>query len=131
LWKGSVWMDGQSTRGVACDCVGFVHGVLDALYPIVNHEPRPSFPKLVSLHQKGSGLIVGKWFRRRYASIALHEGIVEPGNIIVSITGSAGDVGHVYIVGPQKNTVWHCVDPNGVCMTGLGTITQAGCWACL
>ncbi len=26
-WRGSIWAHGQSTKGVACDCVGFIAGV--------------------------------------------------------------------------------------------------------
>jgi hypothetical protein len=44
---------------------------------------------------------------------------VEPGDIVVVGT-HAGGPGHLMLVGPQPNTLWHCTESSGACMSGWG-----------
>lgn len=118
-WDGTRYMSGQQQRGTHADCIGFVFGVVDELYGRPS-PPRPSLPPDTAMHSREQALATIKTLRRLYApNSPVTDGFIEPGDIVV--TGHAqGGPGHVMLVGPYRNTLWHCVNEIGVCQTGLG-----------
>lgn len=118
-WSTTRYMSGQQSRGVHADCIGFVFGVVDELYGRPS-PPRPVLPPDTAMHSREKALATIKTLRQLYApNTRIEDGTIEPGDIVV--TGQrAGGPGHVMIVGPYRNTLWHCVNEIGVNQTGLG-----------
>lgn len=118
-WEGTPYASGQQTCGVAADCIGFAFPVIDELYG--RPSPPPGrLPPDVAMHDRQSAFEAVRRLRRMYEPCARVDGrFLEPGDIIV--TGPAGGgPGHVMVVGPRKNTIWHCSTGRGVCWTGIG-----------
>lgn len=118
-WDNTKYMSGQQQRGVHADCIGFVFSVVDELYGRPTPE-RPTLPPDTAMHSREKALATIKTLRTLYApNTRITDGSIEPGDIVV--TGHRdGGPGHVMIVGPYRNTLWHCVNEIGVNQTGLG-----------
>lgn len=118
-WDGTRYMSGQQQRGVHADCIGFVFSVVDELYGRPTPD-RPTLPPDTAMHSREQALATIKALRTLYApNTRVTDGSIEPGDIVV--TGHKdGGPGHVMIVGPYRNTLWHCVNEIGVNQTGLG-----------
>lgn len=119
-WLGTRYMAGASRRGSATDCVRFVVGVLDELYrisgPAVHRRP----PNL-SLGSSRKAYETVRMLRHRYPSRVLRGNVsLEPGDAVVTRVGKGP--GHVLLVGPRPNTLWHAIQGSGVCETGLGSL---------
>lgn len=122
-WRGTKYMRGQKCKGVGADCVRFIAGVMDDLYGY-KYDEGLRMPYDTALHNHKGAMAVMRFFAERYNPEELNkvdsEYYVEPGDVIV--TKVAENPGHVYIVGPQENTVWNSSEGIGVCMTGFGCV---------
>lgn len=119
-WEGTPYRDQIPLRGAAggCSCFGFVCVILDTLYG------RPGkhlvgLPPDVSLHDPELARAAMRWFLTRYPAERIDSDEIQPGDIVVTSPGVAGVPGHVMLVGPRKNTLWHSVDEIGVHYTGM------------
>lgn len=111
-------------KGVGADCVGFVCGLLDELLDL-EPEERPRIPQDATLHAEGANLKVVMYFKRRYKPLTrLHPKgctfIVGPGDLVLSKVGKGAN--HIYVVGTEKNTCWHCWEGSGVSRASLSTM---------
>jgi len=117
-WLGTPYMKGQRCKGSGVDCVRFVTGVLDELYGF-ERVSAPKLPQDVALHSRATAIGAMKALLEIYP---FHEEVtgpmIQPGDIIV-VGPLKGGPGHVMIVGPRRNTLWHSHQPIGVQITGL------------
>lgn len=106
---------------MGADCIGFISGVIDELYGLHTVEQRPA--SSFSRNDSEANVELMKFCRDAWPNFKLEaiEGFynVGPGDIVVVRNGKG--IGHIFIVGPQKNTLWHCVQGDGVCPTGIGS----------
>lgn len=118
-WRGTRYMSGQQCKGVKADCIGFVFGVVDEMYGRPSPD-RTVLPADTAMHSREKAIGCMKTLRRLYMpNVPINQRFLEPGDIVV--TGhSQGGPGHVMIVGPGRNTLWHCNEGIGVAQTGLG-----------
>lgn len=121
-WQGTRYGSGQRCRGVLADCVGFVFGAIDD----VDGRPRaqsPSMPADTALHDAASSAEAMRALRDLYEPVEVVTGRdVQPFDILV-VGPSGGGPGHAILVGPTRNTLWHCTPGAGVHQAGwaLGT----------
>lgn len=129
LWKPCRYESGSSVRGVACDCIGGLFGLIDDLDG--RHRACCSpLPADTAMHDRESAIstmrhLVGR-FKPNFQVEASEDGYfhVQPGDIIV--TGYPhGGPGHVEMVGPQRNTLWHALPGSGFHQTGFGFLEGA------
>lgn len=128
-WEPCVYESGASVRGVACDCIGGVFGVVDDL----DGQGRARsglLPPDASMHNRSSAEAAMRELVRRFAPNSVVEQAedgyfyVQPGDIVV--TGyPGGGPGHVEMVGPQRNTLWHALPSAGWHQTGFGFLEEA------
>lgn len=120
-WEGTPYMRGQRVKRTAVDCVNFLAGVLDALYKSV---PLPvlKMPLDIGIHSKRDSWIMNRRLIEAYPHISVRNNDVEPGDVILAKRGLGP--GHVLIVGPELNTVWHASSGGGVVKTGIAQIGQ-------
>ncbi len=113
-------MPGQSCKGVYADCVGFVAGVLDEY---LGTQSATRFPRQFTSGANLSPLVRYCKEHWGYEEIS-HSGIVvegAPGDVLIG--RFARHSLHMYIVGTQPNTVWHCLENDGVCVMGSASVT--------
>lgn len=120
-WKDTPYVTGQQIRQKAVDCIRFVTAFYDELYRknIPTEAPRvsPGF----NIHNMSSAMKVMRKVLKQYPNHEIvKENALEPGDLIL-VGPISGGPGHPMIVGPQKNTIWHCAKPR-VVMTGWGLL---------
>lgn len=117
-------MHGQGCRGVAVDCVRFVVAVLDELYKVPSDvKPVPVLPPDASWHDPRGAMRVARAVARRYPNeeVVGDEVTAEPGDVLIMRTSTAVESpGHIAIVGPRPNTLWHANPGTGVVEAGIG-----------
>lgn len=109
-WRDTPYLSGQRLRGVGCDCIGGVFGVIDD----IDGRPRaldPMLPPDTALHDKASAYAAVVAIRRIYAPaerLRWESGrlVSQPGDLLIVGTNDGGP-GHLMIVGVRKNTIWH------------------------
>lgn len=119
-WEGTPYLDQQPVAGAqgGVSCFGFVCAVLDALQGRAG-ETIVGLPPDIGLHDPETARAAMRWFLKRYA-VAPVSGIgIQPGDILVIGHGKAVNPGHVMLVGPRKNALWHSTEDAGVHYTGL------------
>ena len=120
-WRGTRYGSGQRLRGVAADCIGAALGVIDD----VDGRPRaqdPSVPADTSLHDPASARRAVVALRRLYMPCErVRDGLLQPLDVVV-FGPSGGGPGHVMLVGPRRNTLWHCTREAGFHQSGWSTI---------
>lgn len=123
-WDGTRYMSGQQCKGVHSDCIGFAFGVVDEMYGRPSPD-RTVLPPDTSMHSREKAIGCMKTLRRLYApNWPVTDGSLEPGDVVV--TGAThGGPGHVMLVGPRRNTLWHCNQGIGVKFTGIGFVQGA------
>lgn len=117
-WERTPYIAGQSRKGVGVDCIRFWTSVMDEMY---GHEriPAPRKPQDTAMHTHSGALSVLKLILSTYHELEqVHDGNVEPMDSII-VGHRDGGVGHVLLVGPQRNTLWHAGQER-VCRTGWG-----------
>lgn len=111
LWRGTRYGIGQQCRGIAADCVRFVCGVLDDLTGARNDVV--TLPPDTCFHDPDLAREGMHRVRALYdPTVEIADGTVQPGDIIVTGPKGTGP-SHALIVGPRKNTAWHCAAPHG------------------
>jgi cell wall-associated NlpC family hydrolase len=124
-WAGTKYLSGQRCKGVGVDCIGFVFGLIDEL----DGKGRASFasiPSDAALHSKVTAYKAVVALRRTYSpAIRLRKAqgspmALEPGDLLVVGT-QLGGPGHLMIVGPRKNTIWHAMPGSQVAQCGWCT----------
>jgi cell wall-associated NlpC family hydrolase len=126
-WAGTPYRSGQKCKGVGADCIGFVFSIIDELD---GRERAQSalLPPDAALHDRGGAFRAVAAMRRLYAPaerLRKPRGgklELEPGDLLVVGT-SKGGPGHIMIVGPRRNTIWHTTVIPGAHQAGwaLGT----------
>jgi hypothetical protein len=118
-WAGTPYMPGQIVCQVGCDCVRFIAGILDELHGIDTFKNLPyRLSPSTSLHDRNEAIKSSRILISRYECTKLSGDEVQPGDVVVVRNGVGP--GHVFIVGPTPNTLWHCINEAGACMTGFG-----------
>lgn len=125
-WRGTRYAKGQSCRGVATNCVGFLCRVLEEL----QGEPAREIPVVAddaAFHDRKTATAAMRKIIAAYGPVARsfrphREGagtiVVTPGDVL--ITGPAnGGPGHAAIVGWERNTIWQASSGGGVHMAAL------------
>lgn len=116
-WADTRYGSGQRCRGVLADCIGFVFGAIDDL----DGRPRaqaPSMPPDTALHDPASSSEALRALRALYEPVeALTSPEVQPFDILC-VGPSLGGPSHAMLVGPAKNTIWHCTPGAGVHQAG-------------
>jgi hypothetical protein len=116
-WEGTSYGSGQRLKGVAADCIGFACGALDEL----DGRARAGYgllPPDSALHNRQGCFKAVAALRRRYMPCSrLRTKQAEPFDFVV-VGPSGGGPGHLALVGPQKNTLWHCAQGSGVRRAG-------------
>ncbi len=128
-WESSRYESGASVKGIACDCIGGVFGVVDDLDGQQRSCDAP-LPPDASMHNRESAVsamrdLVSRFQPNRHVPQA-DDGFfyVQPGDIVV--TGyPGGGPGHVEMVGPRRNTLWHALPGSGWHQTGFGFLEAA------
>jgi hypothetical protein len=120
-WDGTPYMHGQAAKGVGVDCIRFVCAVLNELYG----EQRASIPRLpqdTAMHNPKGAFRVLREVLRIYPEHdeVIETGVIEPGDVIITAKPGCGP-GHSIFVGPDKNVLWHSVEPM-VCRVGIGEV---------
>ena len=121
-WEGTKYGSGQRCRGVLADCVGAVFGCIDD----VDGRPRaqaPTMPPDSALHDPDTSAAALAALRALYEPVEVLSGSdVQPFDILV-VGPAFGGPSHAILVGPQKNTLWHCTPSSGFHRAGwaLGT----------
>ncbi len=120
-WEGTPHMDGQQTKGVACDCVHFVAGVLDELAGTTT--PLNVFPPDSAFHSKETAWKAFRQFKNRFDGIEVpKKTIFQPGDVLI-VGPRNGGPGHAVLVGADED-IWHC-NSRKVVRTGLGYLRIA------
>lgn len=106
-WQFTPYGSGQSLKGVAADCIGFGCGALDELDGR-RRTVGAELPPDASLHdRKKSMKAVAKLRRLFHPAFRVRGRKVQPFDLLVA--GPAfGGPGHLMLVGPRRNTLWHC-----------------------
>ncbi len=121
-------MHGQSCPGGGVDCVRFVVAVLDELYRVGDDaEAVPVIPPDASWHDPAGAMHVARVISRRYPNeeVVGDTVTVAPGDVLVmQVSSVAGSPGHIAIVGPRPNTIWHANPGMGVAEAGLGEVKR-------
>lgn len=76
-----------------------------------------AIPPDTALHDPKKAVRAVRAIAGRYPNEIIRNGEVEPGDIVIVAVGKGP--GHVMIVGPQPNTLWHCMQTAGVVRTGF------------
>lgn len=102
--------------------MGFVCKVVDQLYGIDSYSRRPFYSAAEGFRDCNANSELVRFFRTNWPSEVIEPSLdgrveVEPGDILV--TRATHGVGHISMVGPVRNTVWHSTLGHGVCMIGL------------
>jgi len=118
-WRDTKYMSGQQCPGVFADCLGFVFGMVDGLLRQLS-PGRKVLPPDTSMHSRSKAIACMRTLFELYPGWEkVKDGTLQPGDVIV--TGHThGGPGHVMIVGPVRNTLWHCNEGVGVASTGIG-----------
>lgn len=127
-WRPTRYGIGQQCRGVAADCVRFVCGVLDDLSG--KQTPLRTLPPDTCFHDPELAHLGMQRVRQLYEpTIEIEDGTVQPGDVIVTGPRGTGPC-HALIVGPQRNTAWHCCAPmgrkGGVSVIGIRAVYVLG-----
>lgn len=123
-WEGSHYESGASVRGVACDCIGGVFGVLNDLDGLSRETSSP-LPHDAAMHNREEAISTMRKLVRRAEPVKQLETQedgnfhVQPGDIVV-IGFVGGGPGHVAIVGPERSTLWHSLPNSGWHFGGFG-----------
>lgn len=121
-WDMTPYRPGQQRRGVGADCVRFVAAVFDEL--LGRQTEITTLPPDTCMHDPAKAAAAVARLRALFDSDEVLDGSMEPGDAVV--TGPiVGGPGHVMVVGPQRNTLWHAARPC-VHRTGLGGIYLLG-----
>ena len=126
-WEGTKYVSGQRFKGEGADCIGFGFAAIDEIDGR-ERAASPSLPADTALHNPDTARQAVKDIRRLYAPARLirpaKRGLtnLQPLDILV-VGPSAGGPGHLMLVGPQRNTIWHCIQNSGVSRTGWGLTT--------
>jgi len=118
-WEDTPYSAGQQCKGPkgGVDCIRFGCAVLDELYrrPETDLPPRAAD---ASMHDREGAFSVMREIMRRYPDhVAVTNGMVEPGDILV-VGPTEGGPGHMMLVGHSRNTVWQA-SASKVHFTGL------------
>lgn len=121
-WDGTKYRSGQRLRGVDADCIGFACSQLDLLDGRAR-ACSPLLPTDAALHSPEKARNAVAAIRRMYDPAELvapgEDGkiLAQPMDILVVESGASGP-GHMMLVGPDINTLWHCNFVSGVTKTG-------------
>ena len=120
-WKETPYMTGQQIRKKAVDCIRFVTAVYDELYRKTSPTICPRVNRGFATHNPQSAMKVMRTVLKQYPNHEIvKDPLLEPGDLIL-VGPPNGGPAHPMIVGPQKNTIWHCMKPK-VMRTGWGII---------
>ncbi len=97
--------------------MGFVVGTMDELHGYEGLPSVKTIPPDVALHDPMRAVQAVKAIARRYPNEVVRCDEVNPGDVVVVAVGNGP--GHVMIVGPRPNTLWHCDRRVGVTWTGF------------
>lgn len=121
-WQGTPYESGQRFKGRAADCIGAVFGVFDELDGRVRAVD-PQMPQDVAMHSRSSAVAAMRALLRIYApvkklrTVAGAATLVHPGDLV--ITGPLnGGPGHIAMVGPRRNELWHATAGPGFHQSG-------------
>lgn len=120
-WRGTPYESGQRFIQRGADCIGSLFGVIDDM----DGRQRATFPGMphdAAMHDRAGAIAAVRELVRRYSPCVKVEAqkdedgapvyYVEPGDIIV--TGMpGGGPGHVELVGPHRNELWHALPVSG------------------
>lgn len=118
-WKGTPYREGDMCRGAGVDCLRFGLAIMDEMYG----TPTRAIPRVAqdaSLHDEAQVRAAVREMVRVYGPLVeVAEGApVMPGDLVV--TGpEGGGPGHLMVVGPDPNELWHSTRGIGVVMTGV------------
>jgi hypothetical protein len=122
-WRDTPYASGQRSAGYGADCIGFACGAVDD----VDGRPRASDPRVPAdscLHDpERSRAAVRRLLAVYEPWIEIPKGDpLQPLDFLV-VGPAGGGPGHVILVGPRRNTLWHCTLSAGVHQAGwaLGT----------
>jgi len=122
-WKNTPYMRDQLCKKVACDCVTFAYGFYCDLFKVAyTYISLPSLPKF-SPNKITNSLVTKKLieiFKRRFFMKKCGNKFVQSGDLIAARTRKG--LGHVFIVGVEENTVYHCDYDIGVVQSGFEEI---------
>lgn len=117
-WEGTKYRSGANSKGEVADCLGFGFGVIDELYRRVS----PAIERLpadTALHDPATARAALRVLLRIYQPAEeVTNGLVEPADILITQAPKGGP-GHLMLVGPSRNTLWHCNAGVGVQRSGF------------
>lgn len=126
-WKDTPYESGQQAEGLGADCIGTLIPIVESLRGIAS-EDLPRLPPDSAMHDPESAREAMKVLLRRMEP---HQKLevpangpmkVQPGDLF--ITGAPqGGPGHLAMVGPQCNTIWHATSGAGFHWTGWDFLT--------
>lgn len=124
-WENTPYGDVSDPKpGVSVSCLGFACVVLDALYGRAG-EPILELPPDIGLGDPERARAAMRWFQRRYSVERVEGKEIQPGDLLVVTHGEASNPGHLMVVGPRKNTLWHSTETAHVHYTGMALVAPS------
>jgi hypothetical protein len=115
-WQGTEYGSGQRCRGSAADCIGFACGALDDIDGR-SRARDPRVPADSCLHDPERSREAIRDLLAVYAPWEAVHGPLQPFDAVLAGPAGGGP-GHVLLVGPRRNTLWHCSQALGVHQSG-------------
>lgn len=113
-WEGTKYWHGQLARGHFADCLTFVCALLDEL---LEREITPIPPMRQTLYDVEAVLSL-------FPLVELaDDATLRAGDVVLM---ERAGLPHVLIMGPWKNTAWHCVRGHGVTQTSIKALAPLG-----
>ena len=111
-WIGTPYLARNRAKQMGVDCVNLVAGVFDELYRNTDICELPSLGMFTSLHGRKNGLPTIRALVTHFRPSLVMDGTIEPGDVVVvPVTPTNPNEGHVCIVGVKPITMIHAVQP--------------------
>lgn len=119
-WEGTRYADQIPSKNGA-SCFGFICAVLDELDGTDGEsgDHLVGLPSDIAFKTPDLARAAMKWFLTRYTAEPVTRGCIEPGDLLVTTSTSNRAPGHVMMVGPRENTIWHSTEAHGVHYIGM------------
>lgn len=119
-WEHTPYRSRACVKKVGADCVRYGLAIIDELRGLDRLSQVQTVSDDVCMHDAKTAFETVSRIEGIYQPLErVWEPYIEPGDLIL-VGPPGGGPGHLQIVGPDPNTIWHCDRGTGVCRTGMG-----------